>query len=267
MDDDTTSSPLTRFSDAIQYLHNSKYKINQQIVSRGAKFSLGEAMCMFSGLEPESEGSQYTISQEAGGFAFLVNLSIEAEKFLLLKSHPRARTMNMSQFLDVTNYLYSLAPTSNADAFAPSTAFKGSVVLALDTVASNLAHYNTEVIVNADQIKEITEALDELVNAVLRSDLDPKVKDRMTQTLGVMRMQTIRSQAVGTNDLFDGMDMYLGQLTRAYGAAETPEKKEGLSTLAEQSFTTMGRIQQIIDFGQATYPLLSAAVRAMGWGS
>ena len=266
MDDLDKTSPLTRFVDMIFYLHTGGYRDDSRVAPISGGHYLGTALCGFFGLELENESTTYGALKGVEGYRVSLEVALEAEKFLVQHSPKRAVNMNLENFRDAAKLLFTLGPMQLAENFADNNSYPGAKMTALSLVANNLSHFDDEATMTNDQINEITDSIDGLIRALRDVPLDVRIKDRMLQTLGSMRTQITRINVVGANDIFDGIDMYIGQLGRAVGTIDDPKQRQNMRGFVDQSIEVMEKIQKVVDFGQKTFPMLAAVTRAIGGG-
>lgn len=169
----------------------------------------------------------------------------------------------MQDFRVVFSRLANAAASTPASYFN-STNFNSENIRRLEAVSENLSIYGSEKVIGEEEIKTVIAQVDSLIEFIVASSIDDRLRDALVKTLGILRMELTRVNIIGTGHVVDNVDRMLGQAVRAAMTPGTDEQhKEGVAVF-EQAVGVADGVGKLVDTGQKLLPVLVAGGKALG---
>ena len=119
--------------------------------------------------------------------------------------------------------------------------------------------YETEVEISKEDIAKIISKIDELSEFILGTSLSDALKNRIIQTLTILRDTIYRVNLIGTEPMLNEIDRMLGQMVQvnliAVGDEDKTEESQGLFARAVE---IAEGVQKIAESGEKLIPLILA---------
>jgi hypothetical protein len=256
------TDPLSRFTSLIVRLHHEEY-LNQPTVPRLAngQNELGAALSYLTGRMPSDEAFSDIETRE--DYISVIQLGVEAEKFIEEVSPARAKDRNLSYFRAISNKLLNCAPNTAAQIFNSSNLSK-EAVNRLEDVAANLSIFAEEKIIAEEEIEQVILMIDDLISLIRESKIDPRLVSALLKTLGILRMEMSRINVLGPEVIAKNIDILLGQGIRTIFAASDKERKNAIDLFTR--FVGLAALTaSLVESINKVYPAIEMGMRKLGW--
>jgi len=172
--------------------------------------------------------------------------------FVEAKSNDRSRGQNLTAVNSVLLPYFDLSPTSMANNIygLPEAVIRGA-----QFVSDNLWEKNDLVVVSQESVDSLMEQINELERSILSSGISAQIKDRMLQTLAILRLAVTRINLVGHDEVLSHMEALLGQSVVAVSAS-SPEHLDSSKGIFTRVLELLRSTKDVVDAASAVYPVL-----------
>lgn len=220
---------------------------------------LGPVISLCLGRTPVDD--RYSVPEMLDDYARMYKICIAAEEFIEKSSGSRAKDSNLQTFRSVMPLYINGNINSYTDTFS---GFPGEIITNLVAINNNLEAAEVDSIVDEKEIDRLIALIDEFTKSVANSNIPSSLKNRLLQTLSILRDALLRVNLIGPEPVLDEIDRVLGQMVQYAGTdSDSEEEHKEKRGLMEKAATLAENVQKVVVASKDIAPLALVAFDAV----
>ncbi|WP_162865326.1 hypothetical protein [Deinococcus wulumuqiensis] len=260
-----TSNPLEKLIEITKTIKSYEFNDDLHVYRRSdGHYRAFPAISWSLGRKPNEDTGAYEDIDLLNDYVRLMGLISSAKVFVADNSNSKSRQTNIALSEPLFTPYFSLSPDSYAMGIygIPYTVINNAQI-----VSDNLWDRNVDHLVLEEDISKITSQIDELDTIIRKSGIDLMIKNRMLETIGILRISVRRINITGSQEVVRELEKLLGQSVMAVATGESREGEDG-KTIFAKTLGLFKDTKDLIDSASAIYPVLHGAgeivIKALG---